>query len=87
VAGVKQLSGGGCQVTMTGAELAENSRLREEIEALALPEASTRSPRETVSEIDRAGESAPVRFAELDRFNARAAFPLGQPRRRALWPL
>ena len=120
VARVRQLTGGGYQVTMTGTELAlikttldeaervsrfgievldgadeardaepsENSRIRQEIEALAMREASLRSLRKTMSEIDSAGKPAPVRRAGLDQVRSGAALPVPRPRwRQGLWSL
>ena len=112
VARVRQLSGGGYQVTMTGTELAliktaldeaervsrfgievlddvdnggdgqpaMNSRLRQEIDNLAMREASLRSLQKAMSEIDRGGEAAPKRFADLDQFSLGAALPVPPPR-------
>jgi hypothetical protein len=120
VARVRQLTGGGFQVTMTGTELAlikttldeaervsrfgmevldgadqardaepsENSRIRQEIESLAMREASLRSLRKTMSEIDSAGKPAPLHQAAVDRFRPGAALPVPRPRwRQGLWSL
>jgi hypothetical protein len=120
VARVRQLTGGGYEVTMTGTELAlikttldeaervsrfgievldgadqardaepsENSRIRQEIEALAMREASLRSLRKTMSEIGSAGKPAPVRGAGLGHVRSGAALPVPRPRwRQGLWSL
>jgi hypothetical protein len=121
VARVRQLTGGGYQVTMTGTELAlikttldeaervsrfgievldgadhakdaepaENSRIRQEIDALAMREASLRSLRKTMAEVDNAGSKpAPVHRAALDQFRPGAALPVPRPRwRQGLWSL
>jgi hypothetical protein len=63
------------------AEPAENSRLRREIEALAIREASLRWLQKTMAENDRAGKSAPTDHADLDQFRSRALLPVPQPRR------
>lgn len=97
MARVRQLTGGGYQVTMTGTELAlikgaldeaervsrfgievldeadhardaepsENSKLRREIEALAMREASLRSLQKTMSEIDRGRKPTTRHLADL----------------------
>jgi DNA repair exonuclease SbcCD ATPase subunit len=62
------------------AEPAENSRLRREIEALAMREASLRSLQKTMSEIDRDGKPAPRQHADLDQLKSRAALPVPRPR-------
>ena len=112
VARVRQLSGGGYQVTMTGTELAliktaldeaervsrfgievlddvdnggdgqpaMNSRLRQEIDNLAMREASLRSLQKTMSEVDRGGKPGSTRFADLGQFSAGAALPVPRPR-------
>ena len=112
VARVRELTGGGYQITMTGTELtliktaldeaervsrfgmevlddvdnsrdAEptmNSRLRQEIDNLAMREASLRSLQKTMSEVDRGGKSAPASFADLGQFSAGAALPVPRPR-------
>ena len=120
VARVRQLTGGGYQVTMTGTELAlikttldeaervsrfgievldgadqakdaepaENSRIRQEIEALAMREASLRSLRKTMSEIDSASKPAPVHRPDRDQLRSGAALPVPRPRwRQGLWSL
>ena len=70
------------------AEPAENSRIRQEIEALAMREASLRSLRKTMSEVDSAGKPAPVHRAALDHFRPGAALPVPRPRwRQGLWSL
>ena len=58
----------------------DNSRLRHEIDGLAMREASLRSLRKTISEIDRGGKLAPAHHAELDQFTAPAALPIPPPR-------
>lgn len=97
MARVRQLTGGGYQVTMTGTELtlikgaldeaervsrfgievldeadhardaepSENSKLRREIEALAMREASLRSLQKTMSEIDRGRKATTMHLADL----------------------
>jgi len=112
VARVRQLTGGGYQVTMTETELAlvktaldeaervsrfgmevlddvgngrdsepaMNSRLRQEIDNLAMREASLRSLQKTMSETDRGGKPAPRHFADLDQFSPGAALPVPPPR-------
>src|ERR1700758_5486825 len=112
VARVRELPGGGYQVTMTGteftliknaldeaervsrfgmevlddvdnsrdAEPAMNSRLRQEIDNLAMREASLRSLQKTMSEVDRGGKPASTRFADLGQFSAGAALPVPRPR-------
>lgn len=57
-----------------------NSRLRREIEALAMREASLRSLRKTLSEIDRGGKPGPTHHADLDEL--RSAASLQVPRSR-----
>jgi hypothetical protein len=64
----------------TDAEPAENSRLRQEIDLLAMREASLRSLQKTMSDIDRGGKPAPMRFADLDQFRPGAALPVPRPR-------
>ena len=61
-------------------EPAMNSRLRQEIDNLAMREASLRSLQKTMSEIDSGGNPAPIRFAELDQFRPGAALPVPPPR-------
>jgi hypothetical protein len=62
------------------AEPSENSRLRREIEALVMREASLRSLQKTMSEIDDLGKSAWAEHADLDQFMSGAALPVPQPR-------
>jgi hypothetical protein len=50
----------------------ENSRLRREIEGLAMREASLRSLQETMAEVDRGGELAPMQHADLDQLSGAA---------------
>ena len=64
------------------AEPAENSRLRQEIEALGMREGSLRSLQKTMSEADRDGKSAPTDHADRDQFRSRAALSVPPPR---LW--
>jgi len=119
VARVRQLTGGGYQVTMAGTELglirtalaeaeriarlgievldgadqandeepAENSQIREEIDSLAMHEASLRSLQKTMSEIDADGRPAAEHRAG-DQFRPGAALPVPRPRwRPGLWSL
>ncbi len=58
----------------------ENSRLRREIEALAMREASLRWLQKTMSEVDRGGKSAPTDHADLDQFRSLAALRVPRPR-------
>jgi hypothetical protein len=62
------------------AEPAMNSRLRQEIDNLAMREASLRSLQKTMSEVDRGGKPASTRFADLGQFSAGAALPVPRPR-------
>ena len=55
------------------AEPSENSRLRREIEALAMREASLRSLQKTMAEVDRGGKLAPMQQADLDQLRPGAA--------------
>ena len=112
MARVRQLTGGGYQMTMTGTELAliknaldeaervsrfgmevldevdtgrdgeasENSRLRREIDSLAMREASLRSLQKTMSEIDRGPTPARMHLADLEPFSAGAVLPVPRPR-------
>ena len=57
-----------------------NSRLREEIDALAMREASLRSLQKTMAEVDRGGKLAPRQHADLGRLSAGAALPVPPPR-------
>jgi hypothetical protein len=61
-------------------EPAENSRLRREIEGLAMREASLRSLQKTMSEIDRRAKPAPVRLADLNQLRSGAALQVPRPR-------
>jgi hypothetical protein len=66
------------------AEPAENSRLRLEIDALAMREASLRSLQKTMSEIDRGGKPTPAQHPDIDQLRAdidqlRSAGPLPVP--------
>jgi len=58
----------------------DNSRLRREIEALAMREASLRSLQKTMSEIDRGGTPEPARQADLDELRPEAALQVPRPR-------
>jgi hypothetical protein len=120
VARVRELTGGGYQVTMTGSELgliktalaeaervarlgvevldgadqasdeepAENGRIQEEIESLAMHEASLRWMQKAMSEIDSADKPAPAHHADIGQFRSRAALPVPRPRwRPGLWSL
>jgi hypothetical protein len=120
VARVRELTGGGYQVTMAGTELglikgalaeaervarlgidvldgadqardeepAENSRIRQEIESLAMHEASLRSLQKTMSEVDSGGKPAEVRRPGPDKFRPGATLPVPRPRwRPGLWSL
>jgi hypothetical protein len=58
----------------------ENTRLRQEIDALAMREASLRSLQKTMAEVDRGGKLAPRQYAGLDQFGAGAALPVPPPR-------
>jgi hypothetical protein len=49
------------------AERSENSRLRREIDALAMREASLRSLQKTMAEVDRGGKGASMRRDDLDQ--------------------
>ncbi len=112
MARVRELTGGGYQVTMTDTELAliktaldeaervsrfgidvlddadqardaepgENSRLRREIEALAMREASLRSLQKTMSDIDQAGKAARPPQAGLRQFRPGEVLPVPRPR-------
>ena len=62
------------------AEPSENSRLRREIEALAMREASLRWLQKTMSEVDRGGKPAQTDHADLDQFRSRAALQVPPPR-------
>jgi hypothetical protein len=55
------------------AEPSENSRLRREIEALAMREASLRSLQKTMAEVDRGGKLAPTQHTDLDELRSAAA--------------
>jgi predicted mannosyl-3-phosphoglycerate phosphatase (HAD superfamily) len=62
------------------AEAAENSRLRREIEALAMREASLRSLQKTMSQVDRDGKPAPRQQADLDQLRSGARVPAQRSR-------
>ena len=51
----------------------ENSRLRREIETLAMREASLRSLQKTMAEVDRGGKPAPTRRDDLGQLSSGAA--------------
>jgi hypothetical protein len=118
VARVRQLTGGGYQVTMAGTELgliknalaeaeriahlgmevldgadqasdeepAENSQVREELESLAMHEASLRSLQKTMSEVD--GGKPTAMHRPNDQFRPGATLPIPRPRwRPGLWSL
>jgi hypothetical protein len=57
-----------------------NSRLREEIDALAMREASLRSLQKTMAEVDRGGKLPSRQHADFDQISARAALPVPRPR-------
>ena len=59
-----------------GAEPSENSRLRREIEALGMREASLRSMQKTLAEVDRGGDLAPTQHADPDELRSGAALRL-----------
>jgi hypothetical protein len=119
VARVRQLTGGGYQVTMAGTELGliknalaeaeriarlgievldgadqagdeeptENSQIRQEVESLAMHEASLRSLQKTMSEVD-SGKPTAVHRADDDLFRPGATLPIPRPRwRPGLWSL
>jgi hypothetical protein len=120
VARVRQLTGGGYQVTMAGTELgliksalaeaervahlgievldgadqasdeepAENSQVGQEMESLAMHEASLRSLQKTMSEIDTGGKPIAEHRADGDQFRLGATLPVPRPRwRPGLWSL
>jgi hypothetical protein len=66
--------------TSRDSALVENSRLRREIEALALREASLRSLQKTMSEIDRGREPEPAHHGDLGELRSGAALQVPQPR-------
>ena len=112
MARVRELTGGGYQVTMTETELAlvktaldeaervsrfgidildeadqardaepgENSRLRREIEALAMREASLRSLQKTMSDVDPASRPARPPRPDLGQFRPGVVLPIPRPR-------
>jgi hypothetical protein len=53
-----------------GAEASENSRLRREIDTLAMREASLRSLQKTMAEVDRYGEPVATQHADLDQLRS-----------------
>jgi DNA repair exonuclease SbcCD ATPase subunit len=55
------------------AKPSENSRLRREIEALAMREASLRSLQKTMAEVDPRAKPAPMQHADLDQLSSGAA--------------
>jgi hypothetical protein len=64
----------------SGADPAENGRLRRAIEALAMRAASLRSLQKTMSEIDRAGKPAPRLRADLSQLRSGGVLPVPRPR-------
>jgi hypothetical protein len=50
----------------------ENNRLRREIEALAMREASLKSLQKTMAEVDPRGKPAPMQHPELDQLSSGA---------------
>lgn len=112
MARVRELTGGGYQVTMTETELAliktaldeaervsrfgidvldeadqardaepgENSRLRREIEALAMREASLRSLQKTMSQVDQTGKAPRPQRPDFGLFRPGAVLPVPRPR-------
>jgi hypothetical protein len=63
-----------------GAEPSENSRLRREIDALAMREASLRSLQKTMAEVDHVGARAPVQHPDLDPLRSWAALQVPRSR-------
>jgi hypothetical protein len=63
-----------------GAGASENSRLRREIETLAMREASLRSLQKTMAEIDRDGKPAAMQHADLDQLRSGAALQVPRSR-------
>jgi hypothetical protein len=53
-----------------GAEASENSRLRREIETLAMREASLRSLQKTMAEVDSDGQPVAMQHADLDQLRS-----------------
>jgi hypothetical protein len=62
------------------AEPSEDSRLRREIDALAMREASLRSLQKTMAEVDRGGRPARMQQADLDQLRSGAALYVPRPR-------
>ena len=62
------------------AEPLENSRLRREIDALAMREASLRSLQKTMAEVDPVGNPAPMKHADLDPLRSGAVVRVPRPR-------
>jgi hypothetical protein len=58
----------------------ENCRLHQKIDALAMREASLRSLRKTMSEVDHGGKPAPSQHAALDQLISAASPLVPQPR-------
>jgi hypothetical protein len=58
----------------------KDSRLWREIEILAMREASLRSLRKTLADVDRGDKLAPVQRADLDQLRSGAALPVPRPR-------
>ena len=61
-------------------ERSGNSRLRQEIDTLAMREASLRSLRKTMAEVDRGGKLAPRLHADVEQVSAGAALTVPPPR-------
>ena len=69
-------------------EPAENSRIREEIESLAMREASLRWMQKAMSETDSGGKPEPAHSTDIGQFRSRATLPVPRPRwRPGLWSL
>jgi hypothetical protein len=58
------------------AEPSENSRLRREIDALAMREISLRLLQKTMTEVDRSGSPAPKQHPDLEQLKSGAALPV-----------
>lgn len=61
-------------------EPAANSRLRDEIDALAMREASLRSLQKAMADVDRGAKLPSRQHADLDQLSAGAALPVLPPR-------
>jgi hypothetical protein len=66
--------------TSRDGERSGNNRLRQEIDTLAMREASLRSLRKTMAEVDHVGKLAPRLHVGLDQVSAGAALPVPPPR-------